>query len=81
MEGVLNAQAELDSFRRFQAMPQHRSTPVHHQLRRFLGTRATRKIPSAQHLVEALDVARLPQPLVLLAARLMEVHHGRQADC
>ena len=72
VERVLEAQAELNSFRRFQAMPQHRRAPVHHQLRRFLGTRATRKIRSAQRLVEALDVARLPHPLVQLAARLLE---------
>jgi len=63
VERVLEAQGELTSFRRFQAMPQHRRTPVHPQLRRFLGTRATRKIRSAQRLVEALDPARLPRPL------------------
>ena len=72
VERVLEAQAELKSFRRFQAMPQHRRAPVHHQLRRFLGTRATRKIRSAQRLVEALDPARLPHPLVQIAARLLE---------
>ena len=71
-EQVLEAQAELDSFRRFQAMPQHRHAPVQHQLRRFLGTRATRKIRSARRLVEALDLARLPHPLARLAARLLE---------
>lgn len=70
---VLEAQGELFSFRRFQAMPQHRSTSVHHQLRRFLGTRATRKIRSAHHLVEALDLARLPRPLAQLAANLLQV--------
>jgi hypothetical protein len=72
VERVLEAQAELISFRRFQAMPQHRRAPVHHQLRRFLGTRATRKIRSAPRLVETLDLARLPHPLVQLAARLRE---------
>lgn len=70
VERVLDAQAELGSFRRFQAMPQHRRTPVHQQLRRFLGTRATRKIRTAQHLVAALDVDRLPRPFAQLAARL-----------
>ena len=70
VERVLEAQAELNSFRRFQAMPQHRRAPVNHQLRRFLGTRATRKIRSARHLVEALDLDRLPHPLARLAARL-----------
>ena len=73
VERVLEAQGELTSFRRFQAMPQHRSTPVHDQLHRFLGTRATRKIRSAQRLVEALGLARLPRPLVRLEARLIEV--------
>jgi hypothetical protein len=72
VERVLEAQGELTSFRRFQAMPQHRRTPVHHQLRRFLGTRATRKIRSAQRLVEALDPARLPRPLVQLMSKLLE---------
>ena len=70
VERVLEAQDELNSFRRFQAMPQHRRAPVHHQLRRFLGTRATRKIRSAQRLVEALDLARLPHPLAQLAAMI-----------
>ena len=70
VERVLEAQDELHSFRRFQAMPQHRDEPGHDQLRRFLGTRATRKIRSAQRLVEALDLARLPHPLAQLAAMM-----------
>lgn len=72
VERVIEAQGELASLRRFQAMPQHRATPVTRQLRRFLGTRATRKIRSAQHLVEALTPAQLPRPLAALAARLLE---------
>jgi hypothetical protein len=74
VERVLEAQAELHSFRRFQAMPQHRHAPVHNQLRRFLGTRATRKIRSARRLVETLDLARLPRPLMQLAAKLRGDH-------
>ncbi|HEY0592303.1 MAG TPA: ATP-dependent endonuclease [Thermoanaerobaculia bacterium] len=76
VERVLEAEGELNSFRRFQAMPQHRRTPLHHQLRRFLGTRATRKIRSAQRLVEALDLARLPHPLAHLAARIEAASRG-----
>jgi len=72
VERVLDAQAELASFRRFQAMPQHRGEATHQQLRRFLGTKATRKIRSARRLVEALDLARLPRPLAQLAARLLD---------
>jgi hypothetical protein len=72
VERVLEAQGEITSFRRFQAMPQHRSTSVHQQLRRFLGTRATRKIRTARRLVEALGLGRLPRPLGQLAARLQK---------
>jgi hypothetical protein len=72
VERVVEEQAELDSFRRFQAMPQHRHSPTHQQLHRFLGTRATRKIRSAKRLVEALDLAHLPRPLAQLAARFNE---------
>ena len=67
---VIEAEGELASFRRFQAMPQHRGTPVDQQLHRFLGTRATRKIRCARRLVEALGLARLPGPLKQLAARI-----------
>src|SRR5262249_55525784 len=77
VERVLEAQGELASFRRFQAMPQHRLTPVEQQLRRFLGTRATRKIRSARRLVERLDIDRLPRPLVQLATRMLEVASTR----
>jgi hypothetical protein len=72
VEHMLETQAELTSFRRFQAMPQHCRTLVHQQLRRFLGTRATRKIRSAPRLVEALNVAELPRPLAHLAAKLLD---------
>jgi len=70
VERVIDAQDELRSFRRFQAMPEHRHSPMTQQLHRFLGTRATRKIRCAQAMVEALDVARLPAPLVQLASRM-----------
>jgi hypothetical protein len=70
VERVIDQQRELGSLRRFQAMPQHRDTPVQQQLRRFLGARATRKIRSAQRLVEALTINQLPRPLAGLAARL-----------
>lgn len=76
VERVIEAQGELPSFRRFQAMPQHRETPARQQLRRFLGTRATRKIRMAPLLVEALTPDRLPAPLAGLAARLLEAAHA-----
>jgi hypothetical protein len=72
VERVIDAEGELPSLRRFQAMPQRGETPVPQQLRRFLGTRATRKIRCAPRLVEALSLARLPHPLAGLASRLLE---------
>jgi hypothetical protein len=77
VERVIEAQGELASFRRFQVMPQHRGTPLNQQLRRFLGTRATRKIRSAQSLVEALDPAHLPRPLEQLMAWLAGTRPAR----
>ncbi|MED5622404.1 TOPRIM nucleotidyl transferase/hydrolase domain-containing protein [Ideonella sp. BN130291] len=77
VEQAIQAQGELASFRRFQAMPQQRGKPAHDQLRRFLGTRATRKIRMAAHLVRALGVARLPRPLAQLAAHLVEAARER----
>lgn len=72
VERVLAAQGELVSFRRFQRMPQHRGAATSSQLRRFLGTRATRKIRCARLLVEALDAAALPRPLAGLAGVLWD---------
>lgn len=74
VERVLAAQGELVSFRRFQMMPQHRGAPICRQLHRFLGTRATRKIRCAKLLVEALDLAALPRPLIGLGAVLRGEH-------
>jgi hypothetical protein len=73
VERVIEAEGELKSLRRFQAMPRHRGEPVHRQLRRFLGTRSTRKIRSARRLVDALGLGRVPHPLAQLAARLQSV--------
>lgn len=72
VERVLDAQGELVSFRRLQAMPQHRGRPVERQLHRFLGTRATRKVRSGALLVDAIELDRFPQPLAALAARMLE---------
>ena len=62
VERVLDEHDELRSFHRFQAQPQHRDGATSQQLRRFLGTRATRKIRYGRFLVEALDLARTPLP-------------------
>lgn len=69
VESVLDENDELRSFRRFQAQPQHRDGATSQQLRRFLGTRATRKIRYGRLLVEALDLGRVPVPL----SRILDV--------
>ena len=66
VEAVLHEQGELGSFRRFQDQPAQRERGVHAQLRRFLGTRARRKIRYGTLLVEAIALSRMPRPLVLV---------------
>jgi hypothetical protein len=63
VERVLDAEGELASFRRFQEQPAQRGRDVHAQLRRFLGTRAGRKVRYGTLLVEALDLDRVPRAL------------------
>ena len=71
VEHVLDAQDELVAFRRFQEQPAQRGRDHHAQLRRFMGTRAGRKIRYGSLLVDALDLDRVPRPLDLVLA------HGR----
>ena len=54
---------ELGSFRTFQNQPAQRARSIEAQLRRFMGTRGGRKIQYAPVLVDALDLAHVPQPL------------------
>jgi hypothetical protein len=63
VEGVIEAQGDLESFRSFQRQPAWRGRATEEQLRRFFGTHSGRKIQSAAMLVGALDLARVPRPL------------------
>jgi hypothetical protein len=63
VERVLDAERELASFRRFQEQPAQRGRELHAQLRRFLGTRAGRKVRYGALLVDALDLDRVPRAL------------------
>jgi len=67
-ERLLDTQGELDSFRRFQNQPAQRANDVQAQLRRFMGTRAGRKIRYGSLLVDAIDLDRIPQGLYLALA-------------
>jgi len=70
VEAVIDAQGELDSFRTLQKQPAWRGQRVEAQLRRFMGSGATRKIRYASLLVDALDLAQVPRPLRLVLSRV-----------
>jgi hypothetical protein len=63
VEAILDARGDLGSFRTLQKQPAWRGRAVEEQLRRFMGSGGSRKIVYASVLVEALDLARVPQPL------------------
>jgi hypothetical protein len=63
VESLLEAQDELRSFRLFQRQPMQQGRDTHSQLKRFMGTRAGRKIRYGSLLVAALAPERVPLPL------------------
>lgn len=68
VERVLESEGELESFRRFQDQPAQRGRSTHAHLRRFMGTRARRKIRYGSLLVDALPLDRVPRALDLVLA-------------
>lgn len=70
VERILEAQGELHSFQRFQRQPDQRGRSHTAQLRRFLGTRAGRKIRYGTLLVEAVELDRVPRALAGVLAHL-----------
>ena len=70
VECILASEDELSSFRRFQDQPAQRGREKQAQLRRFIGTRARRKIRYGTLLVDALDLERVPRPLALALTHL-----------
>ena len=68
VEAVVDAQRELSSFRRFQEQPAQRGRSLDAQLRRFMGTRAGRKIRYGSLLTDAIDLTRVPRALELVIA-------------
>jgi hypothetical protein len=68
VEQLLAIQGELESFRRFQCQPAQRARERHAQLRRFMGTRARRKIRYGALLTDALDLRCVPRALDALLA-------------
>jgi hypothetical protein len=71
VQAVIEAQGELPSFRTLQKQPVWRGQNTEAQLRRFMGSGATRKIRYARFLVDALDLARVPRPLHRVLAHVV----------
>jgi len=63
LEALIDSQGDLGSFRSLQRQPEWRGQPAAAQLRRFLGSGASRKLRYARVLASALDLDRLPHPL------------------
>ncbi|MEP7297557.1 MAG: hypothetical protein ABI702_15340 [Burkholderiales bacterium] len=66
VERVLAREGDLDSFRRFEDQPAQRGRGTCAQLRRFMGTRARRKIRYGSLLVNALPPDRVPRALAMV---------------
>ena len=63
VERIVEAHGDLRAFRTLQKQAAWRGKSAHEQLRRFMGSGGSRKIRYARLLVDALDPARIPQPL------------------
>lgn len=70
VEAILDREGELRAFRTFQNQPAWRDGALHDQLHRFLGIRSGRKARYGRLLVEALDLDRVPAPLLGVLGRV-----------
>jgi len=69
VEAIFSSQGDLGSFRSLQRQPEWRGRRIDGQMRRFLGSGASRKLRYARLLVESLDLDHMPRPLdAVLAA-------------
>lgn len=80
VEAVVASQGELDSFRTLQKQPAWRGQRNEDQLRRFLGSGATRKIRYAHLLINALDLSQVPRPLHLVLAHVLRFGRPHPGD-
>jgi len=69
VEALIDSQGDLGSFRSLQRQPEWRGQPAGAQLRRFLGSGATRKLRYARLLAGAVGLDRLPHPLEAVLAQ------------
>ncbi len=70
VEELVDSQGDLGSLRSLQRQLEWRGQPAGAQLRRFLGSGATRKLRYARLLTGAVDLDRLPPPLEAVLSRV-----------
>ncbi len=70
VEELVDSQGDLGSLRSLQRQLEWRGQPAGAQLRRFLGSGATRKLRYARLLTGAVDLDRLPHPLEAVLTRV-----------
>lgn len=61
---IIDSEGETGPFAKFQLQPEWRARPVEDQLRRFIGTRAGRKVRFGRVLAEAVDLDHVPTPIL-----------------
>jgi hypothetical protein len=71
VERVIEQEGELPSWRRFLDQPHQRGRALASALRRFMGTRAGRKVRYGRLLVEALSPDEVPPPLLRVLAHAL----------
>jgi hypothetical protein len=72
VQALIGSQGDLGSFRSLQRQPEWRGQPAAAQLRRFLGSGATRKLRYARLLAGAVEPDRLPGPLGAVLTRVSD---------
>jgi hypothetical protein len=70
IELIFAAEGELGSFRILCQQPAQRDRTREQQVKRFIGSRARRKIRYGRILTEALDPARVPRPLARVLSQV-----------
>ena len=70
VEELVDSQGDLGSLRSLQRQLEWRGQPAGAQLRRFLGSGATRKLRYARLLTGAVDLDRMPHPLEAVLTRV-----------
>jgi hypothetical protein len=70
---LIESRGDLPPFQTLQKQVEWRGRPVEDQLRRFMGSGGRRKIRYARFLVEALQPAAVPRPLVRVLDRALIV--------